>query len=90
MPKVVITHAVVDIERWLSGKSERAAAIASGSGSNVTDYVAHDGSNNIAITADVQDLDALQAMLASPPPEVAARMAEHGVVPPISAYVAAD
>jgi hypothetical protein len=90
MPKVVITHAVVDIERWLEGKSERAAAIASGSGTNVTDYVAHDGSNNIAITADVQDVDALQAMLASPSPEVAARMEEHGVVPPISAYVAAD
>jgi hypothetical protein len=58
MPKVVITHAVADIERWLEGTSERAAAIASGSGTNVTDDVAHDGSNNIAITADVQDLDA--------------------------------
>ena len=66
MPKVVITHAVVDLDRWLEGKSERAAAIESGTGSNVTDYVAHDGSNNIAITADVQDVDALQAMLASP------------------------
>jgi hypothetical protein len=90
MPKVVITHAVVDIERWLNGKAARAAAIESGSGTNVTDYVAHDGSNNIAITADVQDLDALQAMLASPAPEVAATMEEHGVIPPISAYVAAD
>jgi hypothetical protein len=90
MPRVVITHAVVDIKRWLNGKEGRAAAIESGSGTNVTDYVAHDGSNNIAITADVQDLDALQAMLASPPPEVAARMQEHGVIPPISAYVAAD
>ena len=64
MPRVVITHAVADIERWLKGKAERAAAIESGSGSNVTDYVAHDGSNNIAITADVEDLDALQSMLA--------------------------
>jgi hypothetical protein len=72
------------------GKSERAAAIESGSGTNVTDYVAHDGSNNIAITADVQDLDALQAMLASPSPEVAAAMEAHGVVQPISAYVTAD
>jgi hypothetical protein len=50
------------------------AAIESGSGSNVTDYVAYDGSNNIEITADVQDLDTLQAMLASPPPEMAAAM----------------
>ena len=90
MPKVVITHAVEDIERWLEGKAKRAAAIESGTGTNVTDYVAHDGSTNVAITADVQDLGALQAMLASPPPEVAAAMEEHGVVQPISAYVAAD
>ena len=90
MPKVVITHAVVDVERWLGGKADRAAAIESGSGSNVTDYVAHDGSNNIAVTADVSDLDAMQAMLASPSPEVLAAMQEHGVVPPITAYVAAE
>jgi hypothetical protein len=90
MPRIVISHAVVDVERWLKGKADRAAAIESGSGSNVTDYVAHDGSNNIAITADVRDLDALQSMLASPPPEVAAKMQEHGVLPPITAYVEAD
>ena len=90
MPKVVITHAVVDIERWLKGKADRAAAIESGSGTNVTDYVAHDGSNNIAVTADVQDIEALQAMLASPPPEVLAKMQEHGVIPPITAYLAAE
>jgi hypothetical protein len=37
MPRVVITHAVEDIGRWLQGKAERAAAIESGTGSNVTD-----------------------------------------------------
>lgn len=89
MPRVVITHAVVDIERWLKGKDGRAEAIESGSGSNVTDYVARDGSKNIAITADVSDPAAIQAMLASPPPEVAAKMEEHGVVPPITAYIEA-
>jgi len=89
MPRVVLTHAVEDIERWLSGKTERAEAIELGSGSNVTDYVAHDGSNNIAITADVADLDAMQAMLASPPPDVAAKMGEHGVIPPITVYIEA-
>ena len=89
MPKVVITHAVVEIDRWLQGKAERAVAIESGSGSNVVDYVAEDGSNNIAITADVSDPSAMQAMLASPPPEVLARMEEHGVVPPITAYIEA-
>ncbi len=53
----------------------------------MTDYVAADGSNNIAITADVTDLETLQGMLASPPPEVLAAMQEHGVVQPITAYV---
>ena len=89
MPRVVITHAVEDIDRWLQGKGERAAAIESGTGSNVTDYVASDGSSNVAITADVSDLATLQAMLASPPPEVLEAMESHGVVQPISAYVEA-
>ena len=59
MPRIVITHAVVDIDRWLKGKAGRAAAIESVSGTNVTDYVAEDGSNNIAVTADVGDVDAV-------------------------------
>jgi len=71
---VVITHAVADVERWLEGKDGRVAAIESGTGSNVTDYVARDGSNNIAITADLSDVAAMEAILASPPPEAAARM----------------
>lgn len=87
MPRVVITHAVEDIDRWLKGKAGRAAAIESGTGSNVTDHVAADGSNNVAITAEVSDPETLQAMLASPPPDVLAAMQEHGVVQPITAYV---
>jgi hypothetical protein len=87
VPKVVITHAVEDIGRWLEGKEGRAAAIESGTGSNVTDFVAADGSNNIAVTADVSDVAAIQSMLASPSPEVLAKMQDHGVVPPITAYV---
>lgn len=89
MPRVVVTHEVVDVPRWLEGKAERAAAIESGSGSNVTDYVAADGSNNIAVTVDVADLDAMNAMLASPSPEVAALMEQHGVVPPLTVYIEA-
>jgi hypothetical protein len=85
MPRVVLTHEVVDVERWLKGKSERAAAI----GSNVIDYVAIDGSNRIAVTVDILDMDAAQALLDSPPAEVAAQMEAHGVVPPVTAYVEA-
>jgi hypothetical protein len=87
MTKVVITHAVQDLDRWLQGKAERAAAIESGTGSNVTDYVAQDGNNNIAITADVADPDAMKSMLAAPPAEVVAAMEAHGVVQPLTVYI---
>ena len=86
MPKIVITHAVVDIERWLKGKAERAAVI-SAYATDVTDYVAMDGSNNIAVTADVHDMAGAQAMMASPSPADAAPMERHGVIPPLTVYV---
>jgi hypothetical protein len=86
MPRIVITHDVVDMERWLTGKDERAAAIGS-IGTDVTDHVAMDDSNRVAVTASIHDMDALGALLDSPPPEVAAQMEAHGVVPPLTVYV---
>jgi hypothetical protein len=83
---MVITHEVVDIERWLAGKAERAAALGS-VGTDVTDHVALDGSNRIAVSATVHDVDAVRALLDSPPPEVAAQMEAHGVLPPLTAYI---
>ena len=87
MPKVVITHAVQDIDRWLQGKAERAAAIESLAGRHVTDFVAQDGSNNIAVSADLADLDAMKSMLAAPPADVVALMEAHGVVQPLTVYI---
>jgi hypothetical protein len=55
----------------------------------VTDYVAQDGSNNIAVSADVGDVDGLKAMLAAPPADIADQMQAHGVLPPITAYIEA-
>jgi hypothetical protein len=86
MPKLVITHAVVDVERWLKGKEERAATI-SAFATNVTDQVAMDGSNNIAITADVHDMAGAQATMASPSPEDAALEEKHGVIQPMTVYI---
>lgn len=86
MPKIVIAHAVVDVERWLKGKAERAATIGTYA-TNVTDHVAMDGSNSVAITADVHDLAGAQAMMASPSPEDAAAMERHGVLPPLAVYI---
>ena len=86
MPRMIITHDVVDIERWLKGKEERAAAIGS-IGVDVTDFVASDDSNRIAVSATIHDMAALQAMLDAPPQEVAAQMESHGVVPPLTVYI---
>ena len=87
MPKVVITHSVVDVDKWLQFKDERAGAIGSLGGSNVVDHVAQDGSNVIAVTTEVADPTGLIAALSSPPPEVLAIMESHGVILPLSFYV---
>ena len=68
MPKVVITHNVADVNTWLQGKDERAAAIGSLGGTNIVDHVAHDGSKTVAISAEIADVDSAIATIASPPP----------------------
>ncbi len=88
MPRIVITHDVQDVERWLRGKAERAAAFPGGR--NVTDLVASDGSNRAAVVVDVDDLDAFNAFMTSMPPEIAAQAESHGVViSSVTAYVEA-
>ena len=86
MPRMVVTHAVVDIDRWLTGKADRVEVIGRYA-TNVTDYVATDGSNTIAITADIHDMDGVQALMASPSPEDAALQEKHGVIQPVKAYI---
>ena len=87
MPKVLVTHAVKDVGKWLEGKAERAALLGKYA-KDVQDHVAADGSKMVAITADVHDMAGMQAMMAAPPPEVAAAMERHGVVPPMTTYLA--
>jgi hypothetical protein len=88
MPKIVITHSVVDVNNWLKFKAERAEIIvATLGGANVADFVAEDGSNAVAVTGEVPDPAALMATIASPPPELGAAMERHGVVPPLTLYV---
>jgi muconolactone delta-isomerase len=83
--RIVITHAVQDIERWLGGRAERAAALPGAT--NVTDLVAMDGSNHAAVAFDIDDLDALKTVLSSVPPEMAAQAESHGVIMPMTVYV---
>jgi len=87
MPKMVISHSVADVDKWLGFKAERAEAIGGLGGTNVVDHVAHDGSKTVAVAADVADVDAIMAALGSPPPELAAAMEKHGVLPPLVVYV---
>lgn len=86
MPKMVVTHAVVEIERWLQGKVERAAILGQYA-TNVTDHVAADGSNDVAVTADIHDMAGLQALMDSPSPEAAAAEERHGVIQPFTVYI---
>jgi hypothetical protein len=86
MPKMVITHAVVDIDRWLAGKADRVGAFG-GFATDITDYVAADGSNHVAVSADIHDMAGAQAMMISPPPEAASIAEGHGVIQPVMTYI---
>jgi hypothetical protein len=87
MPKVIITHDVADVDSWLKGKTDRVESVSAMGGSDVVDHVAQDGSNKVAVSAHTDDVDALVTKIASPPPEILARMQEHGVIPPLTIYV---
>ena len=87
MPKIVVTHGVVDVEAWLQYRAERADAIGALGGSNVVDLVAQDGTNTVAVGAEVDDVAGMMAALSSPPAEMAAIMERHGVIPPLAIYV---
>ena len=87
MPRIVITHAVQDVDRWLRGKDERAASLPGAT--NVTDLVALDGSKQAGVAFDIDDVDTLTAMLSSMPPDVAAKAESHGVVMPLAVFVEA-
>ena len=87
MPKMVITHGVVDVEKWLSFKAERGQAISAMGVSQIAEFVAEDGSNAVAISGKVDDVETVLKATSSPSPELGARMADHGVIPPLTIYV---
>ena len=87
MPKIVVTAAVKDVEAWLKFKPQLIAqmsAVASGG----TSYVAMDGSNRVASTWDVPDMEAFLAAQSAPSsPEMATEMERYGMIPPMTVYV---
>ena len=87
MPKVVITHPVTDVDHWLSKHHERVEIFA-GWGTNVVDYAIADGSNMVALTIDVHNMEAMQADMATE--EMNKAKDAHGVMEPIVMYMASD
>jgi hypothetical protein len=86
MPKIVVTAAVKDVEAWLEFKPQLIAQM-SAVASDGTSYVAMDGSNRVASTWDVPDLEAFQAAQSAASPEMTAAMERYGMIPPVTIYI---
>jgi len=80
MPKIIVTAAVNDVDEWLRFKGDMVPAM-SAVASDGASYVAMDGSNHVASTWDVPDLDAFQAAQGSFPEELAAAAQRAGMIP---------
>lgn len=80
MSQIIVTAEVSDVEEWLKFKPELVSAM-SAVASDGASYVATDGSNRVASTWDVDDIEAFQAAQSSLPPEVAASAARAGMIP---------
>jgi hypothetical protein len=80
MPQIVVTAAVNDVEEWLKFKAELVPAM-SPVASDGASYVAMDGSNQVASTWEVPDMEAFQAAQAALSPELAAAAKRAGMIP---------
>ena len=86
MAKIVVTAAVKDVEAWLKFKPEMVAQM-SAVASDGASYVAMDGSNLVASTWDVPDMEAFQAAQTAASSEAAAAMERYGMIPPVTLYI---
>jgi hypothetical protein len=85
MPRIVVTHAVRDLALWVSKHAERVTVFGP-FGTDLTDHVNADGSKTVAVTVNVHDMAGLQKMMQDP--KVAALKAAHGVIEPLTMFVA--
>ena len=80
MPQIIVTAAVTDVEEWLKFKAEMVPAMAAVA-SDGASYVAADGSNQVASTWDVPDMEAFKAAQGSFSSELAAAAERAGMIP---------
>ena len=87
MPQIIVTAAVNDVEEWLKFKAELVPSM-SAVASDGASYVAADGSNQVASTWDVPDMEAFQAAQNSFSSELAAAAERAGMIPStIAVYI---
>ena len=83
MANVVVTHAVGDMDLWLSKGAEREQIFAPFCSSyRIYKYT---DSNRVAIVSENVDLEKMQALMTTP--EMAASMEAHTVLPPLDVYI---
>ena len=80
MAMIIVTAAVNDVEEWLKFKADMVPAM-SAVASDGSSYVARDGSNQVASTWDVPDMEAFQAAQSSFGPGLAAAAQRAGMIP---------
>ena len=61
MPKLVATHEVDDVAHWLA--SPKRAEVFAGIATNMQTYVVPGSDNKVALSMEVADMDALDAMM---------------------------
>lgn len=79
MPQIIVTAAVRDVEEWLKFKADMVPAMAAVA-SDGASYVAVDGSDQVASTWDVPDMEAFRAAQGSLPAELAAAADRAGMI----------
>lgn len=63
MPKLVFTHEVDDVAHWLA--SPKREEVFAGIGANIATFVMPGGANQVALSMEVADMEALDTMLKS-------------------------
>jgi len=86
MPKIVATHEVKDVKHWASKGDERVEIIGPFA-TDIISYVAADGSNRVAVSANIHNMEGMMAMMQTP--EAAAAMESHGVIQPVIFHIEA-
>jgi hypothetical protein len=84
MARMIVTHAVKDLDRWLANRARFATAFAP----YATDfclYTMPEGGNNVAVSMTVHDMEGMMAMTQTPQHQ--AMTEEAGIIhPPRAVY----